>query len=50
MASLAGALAINQQLAEEAIAQNLAEGGEALIEALPAVGNEQQAEATNPAR
>ena len=43
MAPLAGALAIHQKLAEGAIAQHLAEGGESLIEDLAPVGHEQQA-------
>ena len=43
MAPLAGALAIHQKLAEGAIAQHLAEGGESLIEDLAPEGHEQQA-------
>ena len=43
MAPLAGALAVDQQLAEGAIAQHLAEGGEALLEDLAPVDHEQQA-------
>ncbi len=46
MAPLAGALAIHQQLAEGAIAQHLAEGGEALLQDLAPVGHEQQARVT----
>ena len=46
MAPLAGALAIHQQLAERAIAQHLAEGGEALLQDLAPVGNEQEARVT----
>ena len=43
MAPLAGALAIHQQFAEGAVAQHLAEGGEALLQDLAPVGYEKQA-------
>ncbi len=43
MAPLAGALAIDQQLSEGAIAQHLAEGGEALLQDLAPMGHEQEA-------
>jgi len=49
MAPLAGALAVHQQLAEGAIAQHLAKGGEALLQDLAPVGHEQQARVTRAA-
>jgi hypothetical protein len=48
MAPMAGALAVDQQLAEGAFAQRLAEGGEALLQDLAPVGHEQQARVVRP--